>query len=63
MVFIAGAAEAAYKGDWNYKQNGKDWPDLKDLKDNNCGGKKQSPIDLPLPGDLPAADYHSIDSD
>jgi carbonic anhydrase len=34
---------------WNYKQNGADWPaiPIKTIKDNNCGGKMQSPIDLP----------------
>jgi carbonic anhydrase len=31
---------------WNYKKNGLDWPSYKDMKNNECNGRNQSPIDL-----------------
>jgi carbonic anhydrase len=31
---------------WNYKMNGEDWAELRDISDNECGGKNQSPINL-----------------
>ena len=31
--------------EWDYKQNGADWPDL-EVEGNKCGMKNQSPIDL-----------------
>jgi len=46
-LFLAGATSAAK---WNYKTNGKDWPQFEST-DNECGtGTNQSPIDLKTSG-------------
>ena len=43
----AGTAQHESGHSWNYKtNNGEDWPDLKDVTDNQCAGSNQSPIDL-----------------
>jgi carbonic anhydrase len=44
---LASSASAA-GGQYDYKKQGADWPDLKDVGNNECGGTNQSPIDLPL---------------
>ena len=42
-----GTAQHSSGHSWNYNtNNGGDWPDLKDVKDNQCAGTNQSPIDL-----------------
>jgi len=45
LSFI-GATYAAVAGDWGYKENGRDWPNLK-IESNSCANTMQSPIDLP----------------
>ena len=47
IALLASTASAA-AGDYDYKKQGADWKDLKDIKDNSCGGVNQSPINLPL---------------
>jgi len=48
LIYLVSAASAAVAGDWGYKENGNDWPQLKDIENNSCGNTKQSPIDLPM---------------
>ena len=46
-LFFVGVTSAA---SWDYKTNGKDWPQF-DSTDNECGtGTNQSPIDLRTSG-------------
>jgi len=43
----AGSAQHSSGHSWGYKENGRDWGELKDVSDNLCGtGTNQSPIDL-----------------
>lgn len=43
----AGTAQHESGHSWDYKtNNGEDWPKLTDVKDNQCAGTNQSPIDL-----------------
>ena len=51
--FLFALLATARTADWNYKNNGLDWPYLTNVKDNSCGKTKQSPIDLPtnMPSD------------
>ena len=43
----AGTAQHESGHSWDYKtNNGEDWPKLTDVKDNQCAGSNQSPIDL-----------------
>ena len=45
VIGISTFLAATQAADWNYLQNGADWPDL--VIDNNvCGESNQSPIDL-----------------
>ena len=38
-------AAYAAANEWNYQNNGSDWPDLV-IENNECGGPNQSPVDL-----------------
>ena len=46
IASLIGMVYAAGGSGYDYKTNGKDWPNLTNIAKNECGGSNQSPIDL-----------------
>ena len=49
ISFAATGALAQTGEAWDFKQNGRNWPNL-EIVGNQCGGSNQSPIDLKTTG-------------